>query len=93
MKENSELIEKFNEWLQLHGKIKNTIDTYCKHIECYISWFEETYGEVFQELYRMNILEYKSYIFNVKKLGATTVNNKTQLSQIKIKAKALKINR
>ncbi|NFU76789.1 transposase, partial [Clostridium botulinum] len=41
-----------------------------------INWFKYTTGEGINKLYRTNILEYKSYLKNIKKDSAKTINNK-----------------
>jgi integrase/recombinase XerD len=70
------MIEKFKEYLIQDDKSKNTIDSYIRHIQGYFKWFEDSFGEVPGKLYRQNVLEYKSYLQNIKHDSANTINPK-----------------
>lgn len=70
------MVDKFGDYLIQEGKSKNTIDSYSRHIQQYLKWFEDTYGMDFKQLYRENVLEFKSYLQAVKKQKANTVNSK-----------------
>ncbi|MBU5257492.1 tyrosine-type recombinase/integrase [Tissierella praeacuta] len=58
-------------------KSQNTIKNYVLHIKEYMIWFQDTYGKGFKNLYRENILDYKSYLVNVKKYRGKNLNAKT----------------
>ncbi|WP_250664453.1 phage integrase N-terminal SAM-like domain-containing protein, partial [Escherichia coli] len=58
------------------GKSENTIKSYSLHLKGYMDWYEGTFGMPFVKLYRQNILEYKSYLINVKEQDAKTINAK-----------------
>lgn len=70
------MLEEFTEYLVKEGKSINTIKTYVLQVNLYLKWFVETYGSKCQRLYRENILDYKSYLKNVSKLSASTINSK-----------------
>jgi integrase/recombinase XerD len=87
MEKTRELLEQFKEFMVREGKSVNTRKSYELNVQGYIIWFTETYGADFQKLYRENVLEYKSYLSNVKRhkeksLSAKTVN--TKLSSLKL---------
>nr|WP_129596069.1 tyrosine-type recombinase/integrase [Anaerophilus nitritogenes] len=70
------MINKFEAYLEKEGKSKNTIKSYLIHINGFLKWFSETYSIKFTRLYRENVLEYKSYLKNIKKQSAKTLNVK-----------------
>lgn len=78
------LIEEFKRKMYLDGKSERTMEVYGNSVKEFFRWFYESYGNVeFKKLYRENILEYKSYLKNVKKsvhsgnsLSPKTVNYK-----------------
>lgn len=62
------LIRDFKQKLYLDGKSERTIEVYGNSVKEFSGWFQDSYGNVeFKKLYRENILEYKSYLKNVKK--------------------------
>lgn len=68
------MIEVFKKWLLEHDKSPNTIKTYTRHLQDFLSWFQGSFGNSFTKLYRENVLDYKSYLLNVKKLNAKSIN-------------------
>ena len=69
------LISEFKQKMYLEGKSKRTIEVYGNSVREFFEWFSDSYGDVeFKKLYRENILEYKSYLKNVKK-SAHSGNN------------------
>lgn len=66
----------FKDYLYKQGKSQNTIKSYCYHIEGYMKWYIGSFGEELKKLYRQNILEYKSFLLNIKKDNARTINAK-----------------
>lgn len=63
-----ELIKEFKQKMYLDGKSERTIEVYGNSVKEFFKWFRDSYGNVeFRKLYRENILEYKSYLKNVKK--------------------------
>ncbi|NFG97871.1 transposase [Clostridium sporogenes] len=70
------MLEVFKDYIIKEGKSNNTVKTYVRHIQGYVNWFKDTTGEGINKLYRTNILEYKSYLKNIKKDSAKTINNK-----------------
>ncbi len=62
------LIEEFKKKMILEGKSRRTVEVYSNSVKEFFKWFCESYGNVeFKKLYRENILEYKSYLKNIKK--------------------------
>ncbi|MGG1289836.1 tyrosine-type recombinase/integrase [Bacillus smithii] len=74
MKEYS---EKFRAYLLNEGKSENTIRTYMAKVQEYFKWFQETYDSECKKLYCENILDYKTYLLNVKKYKGKNLNGKT----------------
>ena len=66
----------FKEWLIQESKSENTIKIYLMHLNGYTKWFQESYNSEINKLYRENILDYISYMINVKKLNARSINAK-----------------
>ncbi len=69
------MIHSFEEYLISLGKSKNTRTTYCRNIKSYLKWCESSFGEEPSQLFRANILEYISYMRNIKGYNPRTVNN------------------
>ncbi len=67
-----QILDEFKNYMIKSQKSQNTIKSYMLHIKEYMIWFQETYGKGFEKLYRENILDYKSYLINVKKYRGRT---------------------
>ena len=62
------LITEFKRKMFLDGKSERTVEVYSNSVKEFFKWFYDSYGDVeFKKLYRENILEYKSYLKNIKK--------------------------
>ena len=62
------LVEEFKRKMFLDGKSSRTVEVYANSVKEFMRWFKDSYGDVeFKKLYRENILEYKSYLKNIKK--------------------------
>lgn len=70
------LLEEFKNYLEQQRKSKNTIDSYVLHISGYYKWYAESFGSECSNLYRENILDYISYLRNIKKDTGRTINCK-----------------
>ncbi|MTI67836.1 MAG: transposase [Firmicutes bacterium] len=70
------MLNDFKVYLRDEGKSTNTINSYLINVKGYSKWFSESFDKPFTKLYRENILEFISYLINVKKFKATTVNAK-----------------
>lgn len=70
------MVEQFCCFLTKQGCAKKTIETYSQAVGGYLSWYEATFGEQFQKLYRANVLDYISYLRTVRKLVNRSVNTK-----------------
>ena len=63
-----ELIKEFKKKMYLEGKSQKTIEVYGNSVKEFFKWFYDSYGNIeYKKLYRENILEYKSYLKNIKK--------------------------
>ena len=70
------MVELFKSYLETEGKSTNTLNTYLNHLQGYLKWLVDTTGQEPKKLFRSNILEFKSYLQNIKKDSAKTINNK-----------------
>ena len=64
----------FLSYLRGMGKSPKTVAGYRRDVEQYLSWCEETFGERTKLLYRANVLEYISYMRNIRGYSPKTVN-------------------
>lgn len=69
------MLEDFREYLHNLGRSDNTVNTYCQDVELFLSWCRDSFGEEPKLLYRANVLEYISYMRNVRRYHPRTVNN------------------
>ena len=73
-------MEDFKSYLSEQNKSQNTIQSYIQNIENFKKWYKDTTGEELKKIYRPNVLDYKSYLRNIKKtkkgqtLKAETIN-------------------
>ena len=65
----------FADYLRKMGKSEGTIKTYCQNIEQFFRWCRDSFGDKPQQLYRANVLDYISYMRNIRNYHAKTVNN------------------
>ena len=70
------MVEKFRDWLMEKGKSASTVKTYLLNVGQYMKWYRETFGSEMTVLLHSNILEYRSYLQNIKKHKATGTNAK-----------------
>lgn len=70
------MFDDFRNYLMNEGKSNNTINSYIRHLNGYISWYSDSFGEDFHKLYRENILDFVSYLKNIKKDNAKTIKAK-----------------
>lgn len=69
------MLKSFSLYLHTMGKSPGTVSIYCQNISQYLRWCEETFGERPSQLYRANVLEYISYMRNIKGYSPKTVNH------------------
>lgn len=69
------MLKLFSLYLHAMGKSHGTVSVYCQNISQYFRWCEETFGERPSQLYRANVLEYISYMRNIKGYNPKTVNH------------------
>lgn len=70
------MIEMFTQYLKDQGKSPNTIYNYSLAVKDYYEWFNGSFGNHPTKLLNQNVLEYKSYLQNIKKQNSKTVNFK-----------------
>ncbi len=70
------MIDEFRKWLEENGKADNTVQTYISDVGQYLNWYEGTFGEKMNVLLHSNVLDYRSYLQNIRKLKAGTINGK-----------------
>lgn len=68
------MLEKFIVYLTQLGKLPNTVTTYCRDVALYLMWCQETFSEQPTQLYRANVLEYISFMRNIKGYSPKSVN-------------------
>ena len=68
--------EEYKSWLREHDISEGTVYTYALNIQQYMRWHEGTFGAGMTALRHVNILDYRSYLQNVKKDATVTVNAK-----------------
>lgn len=65
----------FADYLRRLGKSENTIKTYCHNMDQFFQWCRDSFDEEPRPLYRANVLDYISYMRNIRSYHAKTVNN------------------
>lgn len=68
------MLEKFRDYMVQEGKSKSTIENYMRYIKKYETWFTNSYNIALKQLYRANIVDFKSYMVTNSKLSEKTVN-------------------
>ena len=80
-------LNEFKEKLKLEGKSEHTINSYLISMNEYLKWFADTYGNTeFKCLYRTNVLEYKNYLKNIKRIGKDNHNLDGKSINVKLSA-------
>ena len=69
------MLDEFKEYLQAQGKSANTIKTYLRDVELFLRWCAESFGKEPDRLYRANVQDYISYMRNIRRYSAGSVNN------------------
>ncbi len=69
------MLKSFSLYLHTMGKSPGTVSVYSQNISQYLRWCEETFGERPTQLYRANVLEYISYMRNIKGYNPKTINH------------------
>ena len=70
------MVEEYRAWLTDNGKSAGTVKTYILNVGQYMKWYRETFGAEMTVLLHGNILDYRSFLQNVKKQKASGVNVK-----------------
>lgn len=69
------MLHEFSEYLRSIGKSPNTVQNYCEKVKLYFRWCMESFGEEPSNLYRANVLDYISFMRNIKHYNPKSVNN------------------
>ena len=69
------MLKGFKEYLLGLVKSENTAAAYCRDAALYLKWCRDSFGEEPTLLYRANVLEYISYMRNVRNYSPKTVNH------------------
>lgn len=67
-------LDSFIDYLKNDDFSQRTIESYCGCVSRYIKWFGNSYGEQPKSLFRENILDFKSYMSNIRKYSPVTIN-------------------
>lgn len=70
------MLRSFCDYLKENGFAKRTVETYGQAVHEYMEWYQATFDETLQKLYRANVLDYISYLRTVRKLVNRSVNTK-----------------
>lgn len=70
----TERLNGFAEYLTDDGFSRRTIDSYTGCVSRYLKWCRDSYGDTPVQLYRENILDFKSYMNNIAKYTPATIN-------------------
>ena len=69
-------MKNFEEYLKARKKSANTISAYIGAVKQYLDWYSGSFGEECSTLYRENVLEFISYLKNVRELNYKSINQK-----------------
>lgn len=69
------MLKGFKTYLSEQGKSENTVAAYCRDTVLFLEWCRDSFGEEPRQLYRANVLEYISYMRNIKGYNPKTVNH------------------
>lgn len=69
------MLNEFMEYLRRIGKSENTVSNYCEKVRIYLKWCMDSFGREPKQLYRANVLDYKSFMRNIKNYSPKSVNN------------------
>ena len=69
-------MNEFEKYLKYENVSPNTGDTYLIADRQYHKWYLESFGEEFTKLYRQNVLEFISYLKNIRNLKYESINVK-----------------
>jgi len=72
--EMNAMLDHFVIFILQTGMSENTAASYRLHMHCFFSWCKSSFDAIPQQLFRINILNYKSYLNNIKKSRPATIN-------------------
>lgn len=82
MERKNEKIENFTAFMEETAMSENTIASYLGRLDIFWRWCETSFGSAPDTLYRMNMLDFRNYLQNVRKLSPVTIN--TYLSALRM---------
>lgn len=65
------MVDQFKEYLLSNGRSENTANSYRRHVNGYVKWFESTKQLQFKKLYEENVREYVQHLRNIKQKPST----------------------
>ena len=68
-------MKEFYEYLRSIGKSENTAKNYCDKVRIYNQWCMDSFGTIPLSLFRVNVLDYISYMKTLKRYNPKSVNN------------------
>lgn len=72
---NIRILNGFESFVAQIDMSSETVKTYSGRVRRYLEWCQDTFSSVPEKLHRSNMLEFKSYLLNVKDLARETVNS------------------
>jgi len=70
------MLKEYEAYLSKDGKSENTVKSYLAHVGQFMRWYSETFGAEMTVLTHINILDFRSYLQNLKKQKASSINAK-----------------
>lgn len=70
------MLEAFANWLVENGMAAGTRKSYASNVKLYMRWYKDSFGSEMTQLLHSNILDYRSYLQNIAKRKAVTINAK-----------------
>ena len=70
------MLKGFSDWLMEKGRADGTQESYALNVELYMRWYRDSFGSDMTELLHSNILDYRSYLQNIERQKAVTINAK-----------------
>lgn len=69
------MLNEFKQYLLNIGKSENTAMNYFDKVKLYLKWCLDGFGSEPQQLYRVKVLDYISYMKTIKRYNPKSVNN------------------
>ncbi len=69
-----DLLDEFEAYMAAQAMSRETVKSYMGNVGRYFKWYEGSFGLPPENLYRANILDFKSWLQNNKRFAPTTIN-------------------